>query len=94
MYEEMGHLRCRQRRIGITRKGGSTYGIGKDSLIVQNVLCPVHEGVDVIRRSKLRRALVAHTVFPKILISYLRYDGQALRAWAERAWKLTEGQRT
>ena len=72
MYEEMGRLRLRQRQVGVKRLGGITYGIRKDCLIVQDILCPVHEGVNVIRRSKLRGALVAHPVLPKILVSDLR----------------------
>ena len=69
----------------------STYGIRKDSLIVEYVLCPVHECVDVVWRSKLCGAFVAHSILPKILVSEI-YNSQILRE--SSALGLTEGQRT
>jgi hypothetical protein len=75
MYEGTGRLRLRQKRMGVRRLGGSTYSIRKDSLIVQYVLCPVHECIDVVRRSKLRGTLVAHPILPKVFVSEI-YNGQ------------------
>ena len=64
--------------MGVGKMRGSTYGIRKDSLIVQYVLCPVHECVDVVWRGKLCGALVAHPIFPKILVSEIN-NSQFLR---------------
>ena len=49
--------------------GGYTDGIREDSLVVEDILAPVHEGIDVRGRGKLRRAFVAHAIFPEVFVS-------------------------
>jgi hypothetical protein len=46
-----------------------TDSIREDSLVVEDILSPVHEGVDILRRGKLCGTLVAHAVFPEIFVS-------------------------
>ena len=41
----------------------------EDPLVVQDVLRPVHERVDVLGRGQLRRLLVPHPVFPQVFVS-------------------------
>lgn len=59
--------RRKKQQPGIT--GGCTDGIREDGLVVEDILGPVHEGVDVLGRGKLRGALVTYAVFPKVLVS-------------------------
>jgi hypothetical protein len=58
---------CRERKIGIT--GGYTDRIREDGLVVEDILGPVHEGVDILGRGKLCGSLVAHAIFPEIFVS-------------------------
>ena len=48
---------------------GHTDRIREDGFVVEDILSPVHEGVDILGRGKLRGALVAHAVFPEIFVS-------------------------
>jgi len=52
--------------------------IREDGLVIEDILGPVHEGVDILGRGKLRGALVTHAVFPKVLISRARGHDRAL----------------
>ena len=54
-------------KTGIT--GGCTDSIREDGLVIEDILGPVHEGVDILGRGKLRGALVTYAVFPKVLVS-------------------------
>src|SRR5260221_14670946 len=67
-------LRQQRKTTGIT--GGCTDGIREYGLVIEDVLGPVHEGVDILGRGKLRGALVTYAVFPKVLVSDFvkRYD--------------------
>jgi hypothetical protein len=52
---------------GIT--GGCTDSIREDGFVIEDILSPVHEGVDILGRGELRGALVTHAVFPKVFVS-------------------------
>lgn len=45
-----------------------TYLIWEDVLVVQDVLSPIHQSVDVLWSWKLCRPLVLDTVFPQVLV--------------------------
>jgi hypothetical protein len=48
-----------------------TDGVWEDGLIVEKILGPVHEGINILRRGKLCGALVAHAIFPEVFVSRL-----------------------
>ena len=53
------------------RIGRSTDGVREDGLVVKNTLGPVHKGIDIFGRGKLRGAFVAHAVLPEVFVSGL-----------------------
>jgi hypothetical protein len=70
--------RKKTNKLGIT--GGRTDGIREDGLVVEDVLGPVHEGVDILGRGKLRGALVTYAVFPEVLVSDFVKSGRFIIA--------------
>lgn len=42
--------------------------VWEDPLVIENVLRPVHQSVDVVRRSKLGGPLVLDAVFPEVFV--------------------------
>jgi hypothetical protein len=51
--------------------GRSTDGVWEDSLVVEDILSPVHESINIFGRRKLCGAFVAHAIFPKVFVSSL-----------------------
>lgn len=46
-----------------------TYPVRKDSFIVQYILCPIHQSIDIFRCGKFRRPSKFRSIFPEIFIS-------------------------
>ena len=47
---------------------GNTDGIGEGGLVVEEILGPVHQGVDIFRRRELRWALVPDAILPEVFV--------------------------
>lgn len=69
MIEGMKHLRPSSVIAENEIAGACTDGVWEDGLVIEDALRPVHERVDIFGRGKLRWALVAHAIFPKVFVS-------------------------
>jgi hypothetical protein len=52
-----------------TEQKESTDRIREDGLVIEETLGPVHKGVNIFGSRELRRAFVAHAVFPEVFVS-------------------------
>ena len=51
------------------RRKSRTDLVGKDGLVLEEVLCPVHERIDIVRGRELGGAFVLVAIFPQVFVS-------------------------